>query len=265
MIEGLGVSFFVHNAIEYDYCLKEAVESVLPVAQEIVILDAQSTDGTLDLLQRLNHYYPKVRVYSGAVWECAKDFTRLQKIAEQAKSHLTTEYHLMVQADEVLHEDSYNAIERCVNHLKHTPVLNGFRVRRFHIYGDFEHMVSLNCPTNRKPAGDWIIRLGRTSLPIVGDAENLADNNITDRFCNEMVLFHYGYMRKSAEMLKKGIDMTYWFGGGIEPDKRLMDMQRTKRGWKPYEIMERELLEPIRKPHPAIMKEWIEEREQFYK
>lgn len=266
MIKGLGASYFIHNAIEYDYCLTESVISVVPICEEIVILDAGSTDGTVELIKDIASKWPNVRSFFGADWECGNDFSRLQKLATEAKNKLSDniKWHLMMQADEVLHEKSYEGLELAVVHGNTHPHINGYRVYRFHIYGDFDHMVSLTAPSNRKPAGDWIIRLGRKELPIVGDAENLADIAITDRFANRLILFHYGYMRKSDEMLKKGIDMTMWFGGNIEPDKRLMDMQKSGRGWKPYEIMGKDLLETIRMAHPQVMSKWIEERKKYY-
>ena len=266
MIQGLGCSIFVHNAVEYDYCLREAVESLIPICEEIVILDAQSTDlATVQLIRRLESQYPTVKAFYGAEWECANNFTRLQILATEAKNKLShkIKWHFMLQADEVLHETSHKGIVQAIEQGNKTAI-QSFRVYRFHVYGNFSTMVSLTAPTHRKPAGDWIIRLGKKELAVVGDAENLADLGCSTYFANKIILFHYGYMRHSTPMLKKGIDMTTWFGGNIEPDKRLLDMQTTGRGWKPYEIMEKELLEPIRMPHPAIMAPWIEARKGDY-
>ena len=265
MIKGLGASIFVHNAIEYDYCLGETVASIASICEEIVILDAQSTDGTIHLINNLSNKYPNVKAYYGAVWECANNYMRLQMLAIEAKNKLSEniKWHFMIQADEVLHETSEAGIKAAIDQGNKTQI-QSFRVRRYHVYGDFEHMVSLTAPQNRKPAGDCIIRLGKKNLSVVGDAENLEDIQCTDRFANKIILFHYGYMRHSAQMLKKGIDMTNWFGGCIEPDKRLIDMRDTGRGWKPYEIMGPELLEPIRSPHPVIMENWIDARKNWY-
>lgn len=49
----LGGSIFIHNAIEFDYCLEASVSSLAALCDEVVLLDASSTDGTTDLCLQL--------------------------------------------------------------------------------------------------------------------------------------------------------------------------------------------------------------------
>lgn len=44
---------FIHNAIEGGYPIVEVIQALQPFTQEIVIVDAQSTDGTRQILERM--------------------------------------------------------------------------------------------------------------------------------------------------------------------------------------------------------------------
>ena len=57
MISGFS---FVHNAIAGGYPIVEAVRAIQPFVDEVVVVDCESTDGTIDVLQRLG-----VRVLHG--------------------------------------------------------------------------------------------------------------------------------------------------------------------------------------------------------
>ena len=46
----LGGSLFVRNAIQYDYCVEEAIESLAACCDEVFVLDCQSDDGTTEKL-----------------------------------------------------------------------------------------------------------------------------------------------------------------------------------------------------------------------
>jgi hypothetical protein len=47
---------FIRNAVQYDYPIVEAVLSILPLCDEFVIAAGKSDDGTLELIQSINHY-----------------------------------------------------------------------------------------------------------------------------------------------------------------------------------------------------------------
>src|SRR5687768_10364303 len=85
-VQTLGGSMFIHNAIEFDYCITEALTSLHAICDDVVILDAESNDGTLDVLRELKKTLPKLRLIEGAKWECAPNFERLAILANQARS-----------------------------------------------------------------------------------------------------------------------------------------------------------------------------------
>ena len=44
----LGGTMILHNPFKYDYCVKEALYSLLQVCDQVVVVDAESDDGTAE-------------------------------------------------------------------------------------------------------------------------------------------------------------------------------------------------------------------------
>lgn len=63
---------FIHNAIESGYPIVECIDAVRPFVFELVVVDCQSTDGTRDLLEKLD-----VRIIDGEWWQGAGETLRL--------------------------------------------------------------------------------------------------------------------------------------------------------------------------------------------
>ena len=56
---------FIRNAITYDYPIVEAIRSILPLCDEVVVAVGNSEDATLQLIQSID---PKVRIIE-TVWD----------------------------------------------------------------------------------------------------------------------------------------------------------------------------------------------------
>lgn len=44
---------FIRNAIDYDYPIVEAIKSILPLCDEVIVAVGNSDDGTLDLIKSI--------------------------------------------------------------------------------------------------------------------------------------------------------------------------------------------------------------------
>lgn len=250
----LGGSIFVRNAIKYDYCIIEAARSLLPVCDHIVILDCSSTDGTEDLLLNSFGHHHKVTLCFNALWDCAPDNTRLSILANLAKSLIDCEWHFMLQADEVLHEDSYRAIHEAT-----TRGADSFQVRRLNFYGNISQHVRLDIPTHEKPCDDHPTRLGRHHLNALGDGESIEAYNVSQDFVDKILICHYGFVRKPLALVDKTVDAYRWFFGGGSQDERFQRMQEDKQ-YRWQEIMRQDQMQTFTGSHPKVAKHWIKER-----
>ena len=127
---------FIRNAIQYGFPIEEAVNSVLPIVDEFVVNVGRSNDDTLGLIQSIGS--EKIRIVE-SIWDDSlrKDGRIFGIQQDVALSHCTGDWALLVQGDEVLHEDDYPAIrEALYTHHENQEVL-GLVFRMVHFKGDY--------------------------------------------------------------------------------------------------------------------------------
>lgn len=256
----LGGSLFVHNGIAFDYCFREAIASLCGVCDEVVALDASSDDGTAEAMQALTGQFANLKVITGAEWNCAPDNRRLSILANKAISHLTADWHFMLQADEVLHERSYPFIRKAIESQYH----DSFMVRRFNLFGDANHCFRLDLPQDRKPCSDSVIRLARREYKTYSDAESLHVKQCAFDPVGQLdniAIVHYGMVRDDARLIDKSVDMQGWFyGRGGVPDPRIVAMREDRRfAWE--KLHSTDELMPLPISHPECARQWSADRQ----
>jgi len=247
----IGGSMFVHNALRYDYCMEEAILSLLAFCDQVVVLDCQSDDGTLAALNKMAERYKALQVQGNGEWTCAPGRERLAILANQARAHLTTQYHFMLQADEVVHEASIPFIKQAVAS-KSAP---GYHCRRWNLYGDADHCIRLD--STSKPCGDDPVRLGNLNLLAVGDAEGLDSGGCSPEFVKDIVIVHYGLVRRGSSLIDKCMDMQSWFFGGHDP--RTVQAKEDGVFYATDFTPESEYM-ALPCSHPVYMNKWLAER-----
>lgn len=260
MKKTLGGSLFIRNAIKHDYCIRESIKSLAAMCDDVFILDCQSEDGTTEMLQDyISNHFNNVRYQTNGDWNCKDDYHKLSLLANMCIDNLDTDWHFMLQGDEVIHESSFDTIRSLIN----TPgESHCFSVRRFNLYGTPDYHIRLDLPLNKKPCSDMPIRLGRKGLHAVGDGESLDQDNVNHNFTDSIVIFHYGYVRKGFINVTKAIEMQTWFHGkDVEPtiDQRLLQMKE-KNIWDPWYILSKDMVAPNLIDHPIFSKQWAAER-----
>jgi len=75
MITGINM---IRNGIENGYPFAESILSALPLVDEYLMNDGGSTDGTLEVLQKMEETFPKIRLYQipdkpSVRWDCISD------------------------------------------------------------------------------------------------------------------------------------------------------------------------------------------------
>lgn len=261
-VYSLGGSMFIHNALEFDYCITEALESLHALCDDVVILDAQSTDGTIDVLRELKKKLPKLRLVEGAKWDCAPNFERLRILANEARSLLRTDWHFMLQADEVIHEDSFPHIREAINSRSGKE---GYFCRRLNFFGDYNHYIKIHGPHENKPCGDQIVRLATINKPAIGDAETIGTDYPKTglEYMDKIRIFHYGLVREDAKAIKKIISMQTWFWGptGI-PDPKVVEMDKKGDGVFDWTILKtKDMFDKLEGSHPRFARKYVEERQ----
>jgi hypothetical protein len=253
----IGGSIFVRNAVRYGYCLTEALESLYELCGQVSILECQSDDGTQDLIRQWisdKGTEKEILYEEGHPWEVADNYARLAILANVARKKLSTPWHFMLQADEVLHESSIPLLK----HLSLHGFYNQYLCRRFNLFGTPDYCIRTD--GRNKPCGDALVRFARTDYPVIGDAEGIeVDPKACVAHLNDIIIFHYGYVREGQRLIDKAIDMQSWFNGpGCQPDPRIVKMRAENTKFDPYVFFSQSDLMPIPCFHPKFSRDLAE-------
>src|SRR6185295_390634 len=175
MSKSLGGSLFIRNNYLYDYCAEESIKSLLEFCDKVSVVDAGSSDGTVEMLKELQVKNKNLIVtyLTEEDWQRqkGKGYSKLCYFTDIAISRLDTDYNYYQQADEITHEDSYDNIRRAIE-----QGYEGYLISRINLWQS--PYLRLDVWGNRNPCSTQIIRLARTKYRSYGDAESLAAPNI---------------------------------------------------------------------------------------
>jgi hypothetical protein len=132
---------FVRNAIKFDYPIREAIESILPLCDLVIVAVGDSEDETLALIQGMNS--PKIRIIQ-TVWNDAlREGGRvLAEETNKAFQAIPDEYDwaFYIQGDEVVPEYDLPviraAMQRFLTHQKVDGLLFNYR----HFFGSYDYI-----------------------------------------------------------------------------------------------------------------------------
>ncbi len=251
MREGPRVSgfTFVRNAVRLRYPVLEAIRSILPLCDEVVINVGVSDDGTLDLIRSLG---PDPRL---VVFESRWDETKLAGgavLAEQtdlALDRCTGDVCLYVQADEAVHEDDHPALRAALDRLHADPELEGLLFRYVHFYGSL-HTVGrcrrwyrheIRAVKNGRGVRSWRDAQGFR----VGSGKDARKLRVAHSGAR---MFHYGWVRPPEAQKQKLAEMERLYHGDAARRRRL------EQGFA-YDVGEK--VEPFTGTHPAAMRDFV--------
>lgn len=243
----IGGTVFCYNAIIQDYCLTEAVACLKECCDKVVVLDAGSIDGTTDLIKSFEDEKTKVVLISNEEWLEQQGKTKLAYFTNKAAAELDTDYQFNLQADEILHEDSYPALRKAIRTNQ-----EAFLVKRINLWAS--PYLMLDVPQNRKPCSTEIVRLAKIQYQSYDDAESLAAPGINS-FLNDIRIYHMGFVRDRKKMVEKTINMQRNIFQ-VDPDVRVAGFDE----FDPWKFFQQSDLKPIEEPLPKLIQQWAADR-----
>ncbi|MCG6955898.1 MAG: hypothetical protein LJF04_07895 [Gemmatimonadetes bacterium] len=191
---------FARNAVKLDYPLEEALRSILPVVDELVVAVAPGDpdDDTRGLVEGIGD--PRIRVVD-AVWDDTRHQEVYADLTNVALDACTGDWALYIQADEVLHEDDLPVLRSRCEELLEDKRVEGLLFDYLHFFGDYRHI---------QDGQGWYqkeIRVIRTGIGVrsVRDAQSFRypdQRRITVAPARARV-FHYGWVRPPRFMQAK--------------------------------------------------------------
>jgi hypothetical protein len=194
----------IRNGIKYFYPFREAILSILPLCDELIVNVGDSEDNTYQEVKSIGDNKIKVirRTWDMSLREGGK---LLSVETNEAIKECTGDWGFYIQADEVLHEKYYDAVSRAMNNYLNDDSVEGLRFRYKHFYGSFDYYQD-----NYRNWYTKEVRVIKLKRGIVswGDAMNFRHTSGTSLRAKDIdaEIYHYGWVRPPDTMMLKRID-----------------------------------------------------------
>ena len=192
---------FIRNAIKLDYPIVEAIQSILPICDEVIVAVGNSDDETLALVKDID---PKIRIIE-TVWddslreggqvlavETDKAFKAISKDSDWA---------VYIQGDEVMHEGYHSNILKAMNRYVNDDNVDGLLFKYHHFYGSYDY---IGDAIQWYPKEIRIVK-NNPSIYSFGDAQGFKKGtgeklNVADI---DAYIHHYGWVKSPEAMQRK--------------------------------------------------------------
>ncbi len=191
----------IKNAIINGYPIVEAITSLLPVVDEMIVLVGDCDDDTIGLIEAIGD--PKIKIHH-SVWDknLRKGGTVLAVETDKAFKLIDPDstWAFYIQADEVIHEKYYDAIRKGCEQYKDDKSVQGLLFKYLHFYGTYDYVGD-----SRK----WYskeVRIVRNdkSIQSYKDAQGFRIGNTKLNVKPiDAYVYHYGWVKSPEQMMKK--------------------------------------------------------------
>ncbi len=240
----------VRNAVKNDYPVVEAICSILPVVDEMIVSIDKGEDNSEDLIKSIVSDKIKI-VYSE--WDMSlKEGGRIYAVeTDKAKAHASpnSDWLLYIQADEIIHEKYHAAIVAAAEKYKDDSQVEGLLFRYLHFYGTYDYVGDSRSWYNCE------IRMIRNdnSIGSYKDAQGFRKGTTKLKVAAiNAFVYHYGWVKNPKLMMDKRKEtVQYYAGNNAEAVKELRASA---------EIFDYDQFDAITKftgTHPAVMQQRI--------
>lgn len=238
---------FVKNAVQLDYPVVQAIKSILPLCDEIVVAVGKSEDNTRDLVASISD---KVRIVDTEWNENLREGGKVLAVeTDKAKSAVNSEadWLIYIQADECFHEKDYPVIRKAMEDYINEKRVEGFLFNYKHFYGSYDYLGDSRTWYRKE------IRIIRNDSEISSwkDAQGFRKNGEKLKVKNIPAhVHHYGWVRHPKHMMSKARAASrYW------KDDDWIDKKFDAN--KEFDYSQIDSIKKFTGTHPDVMKERI--------
>jgi len=239
------------NVVKGDYPIKEAVYSVLPLCDEMIIAVGQSEDNTLEYIRSFDS--PKIRIIE-TVWDDTLREGGKVLAVETNKAmdalNPAADWCFYIQADECLHETYIETVRSAMNRFVDDKKVEGLLFDYVHFYGSYDYVADSRNWYRRE------IRVVR-NIPGITSYKDAQGFRMNHRKLNVRsaggAIFHYGWVKHPKQQLEK--------------------LKQARKFWHSDEFLEKEYanaeafdftmvdsLQKFEGTHPLVMQERIRQK-----
>lgn len=232
------------NVIKFDYPIWEAIHSILPLVDEMVVAVGASDDDTLQYIRSIND--PKIRIIE-TIWDDSQrqggKVLALETNKAMQACDKNSDWLFYIQADEVLHEQFYPAIRQAMEENLERKEVEGLLFSYVHFYGSFDYVGDSRTWYRHE------IRIIR-NLPGMSSYKDAQGFRLNDKKINvaqaRAAMFHYGWVRSPfhQQEKQKSFHRLWHDDQWIEKNVAQADA---------YDYAQIDSLRPFKGSHPKVM------------
>lgn len=186
----------VRNVVRMDFPVREMLQHHLPLADEIIVNEGHSDDGTLELVSSID---PKIKVFRHA-WDDTPSPAWWARFSDDARRHCTGDWCLKLDCDEFIPEWEFARLHEQIR----TASEDILPVKFTNFYGNYR--VYHAAPEKiRWITHKWILHRNRPDVHYVGDGSSaqIGEQPWPAVRSDALTLHHFGAVRDAAQMRKK--------------------------------------------------------------
>ena len=131
---------FIKDAVKMQYPIVEAIQSILPLCDEVIVAVGASADGTRELVANIDK---KVKIID-TEWDfsLSANGKLLASETDKAFKEIPTDadWCIYIQGDEVLHEDGFEEIKMAMQKWKDDKKVDGLLLKYRHFFGSYDYV-----------------------------------------------------------------------------------------------------------------------------
>ncbi len=193
---------FVRNALKYDYPIVEAIRSILPICDVIIVAIGDSEDDTLGLIQSINS--DKIQVIHTEWDDSLRVGGKVLAVETNKAFHAISEEYdwaFYIQGDEVVHEDDLPIIKKAMEENLHREEVDGLLFNYRHFFGSYDYVGS----SMRWYPNEIRVVRNNNSIYSYGDAQGFRKGNdlMLSVIAIPAYINHYGWVKEPKKMQAK--------------------------------------------------------------
>ena len=241
----------IKNAVVNDFPILEAIRSILPVVDEMIVLIGDSTDNTTSLIESIGD--PKIKIHH-SIWnkDLRKGGVVLADETNKAFQLIDASFDwaFYIQGDEVVHEKYHPTILAACEKYKDDTAVQGLLFKYKHFYGTYDYVGDsrkwyaheIRIIRNNKAISAYKdaqgFRIGKQKLPVAAIHASI---------------YHYGWVKSPEQMRKKQKESAAFWNDDTQ-------MEKIKASPDFYDFSEFDSLERFTGSHPRVMLDRIEQK-----
>ena len=192
----------IKNAVLNDYPIVEAIRSILPIVDEMIVLIGDCTDTTVELIESIQS--DKIKIHH-SIWDKSVRIGGQILAIETDKAFQLIDpqssWAFYIQGDEVVHEKDYNTIRLACKEYETNNQVQGLLFKYIHFYGNYNYIGD----SRKWYSHEVRIIKNNKNIKAYRDAQGFRLNGHKKIRVKKIAanIYHYGWVKEPSKMQTK--------------------------------------------------------------